>query len=145
GASWTFVAWGLYHGIVLCLFRALGIRDATPSGGLARYAFRLALMFHLTCAGWLLFRADNFAAVTDALRLIFTHFEPSVAVLTPLVLVLFYGSLLFAFELFVKGEERFDRLLRSPWAVQGACLTYFVGMWLVFRAGQAFEFIYFQF
>jgi D-alanyl-lipoteichoic acid acyltransferase DltB (MBOAT superfamily) len=145
GASWTFVAWGLYHGVILCVFRALGIRDAKPSGGLVRYGVRLALMFHLTCAGWLLFRADNFGAVTSALDLLFTHFQPTAAVLTPLALVLFYGALLFAFEIFVKGEERYDKLLRSPWAVQGACLTYFVGMLLVFRAGHAFEFIYFQF
>ena len=28
GASWTFVAWGLYHGAILCAYRLAGVREA---------------------------------------------------------------------------------------------------------------------
>jgi D-alanyl-lipoteichoic acid acyltransferase DltB (MBOAT superfamily) len=145
GASWTFVAWGAYHGLVLCIFRILGIRDAKPSQGVLRYALRLVLMFHLTCAGWLLFRADNFAVVTSALTLMATNFHVTRAALTAFCLVVFYAAILFAFELFSDGEQRLTRVRQSSWLLQGACYSYFVAMILVFRAGKAFEFIYFQF
>ena len=26
GAAWTYIAWGLFHGLILCLFRAAGWR-----------------------------------------------------------------------------------------------------------------------
>ena len=62
GAAWTFVAWGAYHGVLLIVAsRARGTvrsrlavrpsrrRLAAPSAWL--------VMIHLTCYGWLLFRA----------------------------------------------------------------------------------------
>ena len=62
GASWTFVAWGLYHGLILCAYRSPG--SARPTVGVSRRGglCRSCVMFHLTCLGWLLFRADNFGA-----------------------------------------------------------------------------------
>ena len=55
GAKWTFVAWGLYHGLLVMLWRGL---DRT---GFARLPvlIRTALTFVLVCVGWILFRADR--------------------------------------------------------------------------------------
>ena len=55
GAKWTFVVWGLYHGLVILIWRGL---DRT---GFARWpaAVRMALTFALMCAGWILFRANT--------------------------------------------------------------------------------------
>jgi alginate O-acetyltransferase complex protein AlgI len=56
GASWTFVAWGLFHGAFLVLERAgLGaglLRLPRP----ARHAYALLVVM----AGWVLFRAESF-------------------------------------------------------------------------------------
>jgi D-alanyl-lipoteichoic acid acyltransferase DltB (MBOAT superfamily) len=145
GASWTFVAWGGYHGAILCLFRALGVRDARPQDGVARYLVRLVLMFHLTCLGWLLFRADSFAAVLAALRLLGGAFHPTLAAVTPLVLIAFYAVALMLLELWLAGEERLARVLEAPWLVQGAILSYLIVMTLIFHAGRPVDFIYFQF
>lgn len=30
GAAWTYIAWGFYHGAILCLFRVLGIEIPAP-------------------------------------------------------------------------------------------------------------------
>lgn len=57
GASWTFVAWGLYHGVFLVLER-------TPVGaGLARLPrpLRHGYALLIIMAGWVLFRADSFS------------------------------------------------------------------------------------
>ncbi len=72
GASWTFVAWGFYHGALLCAFRLLGIRDVSAQGDLKNkivWLFRVAVMFHLTCFGWLLFRAESFGAILSACQI----------------------------------------------------------------------------
>ncbi len=64
GASWNYVLWGLYHGVLLILTRAHSIlRPASsprwlPSAALRPLvlALQVAGMFVLTNAGWLLFR-----------------------------------------------------------------------------------------
>jgi alginate O-acetyltransferase complex protein AlgI len=62
GASWTFVAWGGYHGLLLALERAFGIgraRDEAPPSGVRRVA-ATASTFVLVVFGWVLFRAQSF-------------------------------------------------------------------------------------
>jgi D-alanyl-lipoteichoic acid acyltransferase DltB (MBOAT superfamily) len=145
GASWTFVAWGLYHGAILSVFRMLGIRDVRPSDGWGRYGARTFLMFHLTCFGWLLFRADSFRTVVGALTLVVNDFSPSLMALTPLLLIVFYVGLLGAFEYWTEGEERLDRLMRAPVLVRATACAYLLAMMILFRASQPLEFIYFQF
>jgi alginate O-acetyltransferase complex protein AlgI len=56
GARWTFLAWGLYHGVLLVAYRVLQTRwDKLPLGA------RRTLMFALTMVGWVFFRADDFS------------------------------------------------------------------------------------
>lgn len=62
GASWTFIIWGLYHGLLLCAHRALVdagiIRPDCARHPLARLAGIVAF-FQVTCLGWLIFRAGS--------------------------------------------------------------------------------------
>jgi D-alanyl-lipoteichoic acid acyltransferase DltB (MBOAT superfamily) len=67
GASWTFVVWGIYHGTFIIFETwAGGFLEAVARGlGLARLprvrsAIAIILTFHVTCLGWLLFRAASF-------------------------------------------------------------------------------------
>lgn len=148
GANWTFVAWGAYHGVILCLFRAFGIRDPKPDGswsGRAWYLVRLGLMFHLTCFGWLLFRAEDFPTVLRMTAAVVTDFAPSARQLTPLLMCLFYAGPILALEAWLAGEQRIQRLTEHHWMLRGAVYAYFVVMMLVFQAETASEFIYFQF
>ncbi|MEI7838054.1 MAG: MBOAT family O-acyltransferase, partial [Planctomycetota bacterium] len=56
GASWTFVAWGFYHGLLLCLFRPFERRRHAEGKSAARawpvVFLQRVLMFHLVCLGW---------------------------------------------------------------------------------------------
>jgi alginate O-acetyltransferase complex protein AlgI len=55
GAAWTFVAWGAYHGALLCGYKAAGAWwDRFPA------AVRRGAMFILAVIGWVLFRATSF-------------------------------------------------------------------------------------
>lgn len=64
GAKWTFVMWGVYHGLLLIIHRAWTERAGSrmPDSALGTAVSRV-VMFHLICAGWLLFRADSLGQV----------------------------------------------------------------------------------
>lgn len=148
GARWTFVAWGLYHGLILCLFRLLAIRDPQPGvtlGQRLHWAARVLLMFHLTCFGWLLFRADSLAVAGRMIRDLAFNFHPGPGTLPAGALIVFFCGLPLALEWALDGEQRIERLVRGSWAVRGAVYTYLATMLLIFPADRAQEFIYFQF
>ncbi len=145
GASWTFVAWGAYHGLILCGFRLLRVRDIAPRDGRFGWLLRVIVMFHVTCLGWLLFRADSFGAVGRALSIMCGNFHPTMMAVTPLLILLFYAAVMFVLELFTDGEHRLRRLMEAPVLVQSAVYTYLLVMIFIFDSGRAYEFIYFQF
>jgi D-alanyl-lipoteichoic acid acyltransferase DltB (MBOAT superfamily) len=67
GAAWTFVAWGAWHGLLLVLnhLGRAAIRRAGLEGLAAAAPARLAgwaLTFFCVLIGWVVFRADGFAA-----------------------------------------------------------------------------------
>lgn len=68
GAAWTFVFWGAYQGALLIVHRIFtgGGREAVVRGVWARL-WRVVVMFHVVCVGWLLFRADSMARVGSML------------------------------------------------------------------------------
>jgi D-alanyl-lipoteichoic acid acyltransferase DltB (MBOAT superfamily) len=77
GASWTFVVWGLLHGLYLVLQRLvspawqLAINGIRLPGWMAA-VIEIFTVFALTCLGWIFFRAQTF---TDAFRIIEIIFE----------------------------------------------------------------------
>jgi alginate O-acetyltransferase complex protein AlgI len=66
GASWTFVVWGAYQGLLLVIWRAAAPRLASvpilADAGRSRAVrfLQWLLFFHLVCLGWLIFRAESF-------------------------------------------------------------------------------------
>jgi alginate O-acetyltransferase complex protein AlgI len=65
GANWTFVIWGLYHGLLLIIERATGLRHRTGRGWawLGR-----PVTFILVIFGWVIFRADTLPAAFNYLH-----------------------------------------------------------------------------
>ena len=64
GASWTFVAWGLYHGLFLSLERHGPLRakfGGVPAG--VAHAYTLIVVM----VGWVLFRAETFSQAASML------------------------------------------------------------------------------
>lgn len=56
GANWTFLCWGLYHGLFLVLERATGLRSIRVHRWIV---LRRAFTFLVVVFGWVLFRADS--------------------------------------------------------------------------------------
>jgi len=66
GANWTFVAWGGLHGLYLVMQRLLSpvYQRAVRALRVPKAVSALLLIvvvFHLTCLGWIFFRAESFA------------------------------------------------------------------------------------
>ncbi|MEZ6131823.1 MAG: MBOAT family O-acyltransferase [Planctomycetaceae bacterium] len=69
GAAWTFVLWGLFHGLLLVAHRSFAICWPWPERAMAfSYPLRVIGMFHLTCLGWLIFRANSVGHVVTMLK-----------------------------------------------------------------------------
>ncbi len=57
GAAWTFLVWGLFHGLLLVVERASG-RDRAPANPAGRHARRV-LTLVLVVVGWVFFRSPD--------------------------------------------------------------------------------------
>lgn len=77
GAAWTFVVWGLWHGLGLAVHRVWA-SSVVPSfailrrGGLAITAVSIAATFAFVDAGWILFAATSFPNAARVYRGLFT-------------------------------------------------------------------------
>jgi alginate O-acetyltransferase complex protein AlgI len=65
GASWTFVAWGAFHGVLLASERAMKKRSLYP--WLPR-PLRMLTTFVLVLFSWVLFRSESFAQASHIIR-----------------------------------------------------------------------------
>jgi alginate O-acetyltransferase complex protein AlgI len=69
GANWTFVFWGMYHGVFLILERITGIRDVPPEKYMA---VRRATTLFIVILGWVLFRSADISQAAGFLMAMFT-------------------------------------------------------------------------
>jgi alginate O-acetyltransferase complex protein AlgI len=95
GASWTFIAWGAYHGSFLVLERLFLSKLYVRAGRL----ISTVVTFLLVSLGWVLFRADTIAAAGVFYEKLFTP-EFSVPVLQYDLQFVFYFALAVLFSFF---------------------------------------------
>jgi alginate O-acetyltransferase complex protein AlgI len=151
GAAWTFVLWGLFQGVLLILYRpfepafaALG--RARGAGAAGRRFAAWFVMFHLTCYGWLIFRAPSFTKLREMTGSLFLNFAPATTdvagVLVPLLL---HTTPLLAVHVV---EARADDVLVVPrlrMAVRYSIYVATLYLILLFGNFGGSDFIYFQF
>ena len=90
GANWTFVFWGVYHGVFLILERITGIRDVPPE----KYrTVRRATTLLIVTLGWVLFRSEDVSQAVGFLGVMFTATDLPISY--ELSLALNYRNVLF--------------------------------------------------
>jgi alginate O-acetyltransferase complex protein AlgI len=154
GASWNYVLWGAYHGVLLIVARAI-----PRAPGLKTPAVRIlqvAVMFVLTCVGWLIFRETEVSQLVADLQL--SPFASSAADRSA-GLYLFLLVLLYSLPLWIHdawAELRGPDLVAAidaperevHWqrvAAQAALCGALFAIILVMRSQSTLNFIYFAF
>lgn len=138
GASWTFVVWGAYHGLLLALYR----RFAASWDPLPRLV-RQAATFLLVVVGWTFFRART---LTQAFSLLHTMFTPTTGVGLPRMTA-FAPLLLLAAVWAMAGPNAFDLRDSFRWSPRRVMVlaAAFGGCLAILATGAASPFLYFQF
>lgn len=148
GASWTYVCWGLWHGLMVSLGHTL---SHTRLGALwERWptAFKIAITFAIVCLGWVFFRA---ASVKKALyiqyKMLWPFHHDWLAGIDTLdhwtCIVLFSGLALHAIGAKLYGAREFLAEHWHPAIFVGA--TVLMLLCILLLAGSSQGFIYFQF
>ena len=151
GAAWNYVLWGFYHGALLCIYRALGIRDAKGAQKLdlrqlLKSVGAIAIFFGLTCYGWLLFRANSLEQIVTFTKILFTDFgnfslnmpKPTLSGLLGLMVLILY-------EFFEYQAQTSRFYSRFPAFVRGAFYGVLALLILIGTSNVQAQFIYFQF
>ncbi len=68
GANWTFIVWGLYHGLILIFERMTGLGK---TGEASYVALRRSVTFLLVLIAWVFFRSPDMAYAIDYLSAMF--------------------------------------------------------------------------
>ena len=145
GSAWTFVLWGGYHAVLLCIYRRLGIRTERDSISFPRQLVLGLVMFNLTCLGWLLFRASNIQTVEVFLVGIFTSPFASEQTWVDLGAVVFFGWFLLLFQVGQALTGELDLMKRLHWFVRLNIWIYVIMSLITFTEDMGQEFIYFAF
>jgi len=150
GAAWTFVLWGLYQGLLLIAYRtaessALVQRWLLGPSARARVV-GWAIMFHLTCFGWLIFRSRGERQLWNLTTAVATNFSPGAIDVTGLLVPL----ALYSVPLIVIDacEAYFNDVLivrRLPIPVRYSVYAATFYLTMLFGNFGGSEFIYFQF
>jgi alginate O-acetyltransferase complex protein AlgI len=143
GASWNFLIWGGYQGVLLAIERVLR-GDRSPAVGWSwTYPFRVLATFVLTLIGWVFFRAADLHQSKQVLTQMFAGrgggnlLEPWHFGLAALALILALGE---------EYREWFERATRAPVAIYAAALAAMLFCLELFGVlDAAIPFIYFQF
>jgi len=139
GASWTFVAWGALHGVVLAIERIFkGSRKSLLPGLIG-----VVVTFHIVCLGWILFRADSFSLALTYLQGL-AHWAPPM-VATPFLVGMVGLGLLMHF-LPPRALERLGGIVKfAPSPVLGVAVGLLMLVVEAIRPEGIAPFIYFQF
>ena len=146
GAQWHFVVWGVYHGLLLAVYRPFrAARDTVRETPAWMRTAAIVVMFHLTCVGWMLFRVRDIPDMFTICGKMVGDWSVSSAALGDLASLAGFSWLLVVMQLaqHLTGDLLVVRRLPA-WA--RAAL--YVILYLSLTLGGAFDdrpFIYFQF
>jgi D-alanyl-lipoteichoic acid acyltransferase DltB (MBOAT superfamily) len=145
GAAWTFVLWGFYQGLVLVAARAIASRGRALTAAWQHVVLGV-VMFHVTCYGWLIFRARSVDQIADFSRALATRPGLSPGSWQSLVVPLFLivVPLLIVHIHQARHDDELS-VMKLPLPVRYALFGAVGYLVLLFGDFEGAQFIYFQF
>ena len=163
GASWSFMIWGVYHGLALIVHREYTfLRDRISflksfSETKLYGALSVLLTFHVVCIGWVFFRVENISHAflivkrMILMRPIFSSAEQgqffvlkeNMPVVVPVVLIMVAALLVQNWPVSYLNSKSYFKTLPAP--VKAAFCTVLLFALITFIPDDQKPFIYFQF
>jgi D-alanyl-lipoteichoic acid acyltransferase DltB (MBOAT superfamily) len=144
GAAYNFVAWGVFHGAILCIHRWLTGGDERRTPGPPRITLLGVVgFFHVTCVGWLLFGVRRLGDAPLLLRNLVSPFEIN-GLIQLLTLTLFAAPVLLVDWLQFRSSDMLAVQRLAPPVRVSIYVATFTAILLCGATG-AKQFIYFQF
>jgi D-alanyl-lipoteichoic acid acyltransferase DltB (MBOAT superfamily) len=141
GASWNFVIWGGYHGVLLSIERLIWGREART--GWQRLPLTV-ITFLLITIGWVFFRAKTFAAATFVIGQMFAGQATANSLLGPWQLRLVILTLLIA--LAEEYRQWLSKLAEANvWVRTAVAVAALLVIELFTATDLSIPFVYFQF
>jgi len=150
GASWTFIIWGLYHGILLVLYRvAKKAFSAIKININQRVSFLISaiITFNLICLGWLIFRVESFTQLQSMSNSLIFNFELVRGMGVRLFLLRIFGLtwLLILIDSIQYIKSDMYAILKYPTLIRFAFYALMLFLILVYGVFGEEEFIYLRF
>jgi D-alanyl-lipoteichoic acid acyltransferase DltB (MBOAT superfamily) len=150
GASWNFVVWGIYHGLLLCLHRLWrhasdGVPALTRLASPVLAPLRIAITFTLVTIGWVPFRAPDFATTLATLKALVAMPDMTFLASNPGIAIIALASL--AWCLLDWNRRVQDFLVeRASWKLAVASATLLaIALEACARVDAQIPFVYFRF
>lgn len=161
GASWSFVVWGIYHGLALIIHREftfvkermIGVKNFLQSKW--GNALSIFFTFHVVVVGWVFFRVHELGAALNILSRMFVlnpsaykklvilepHLPLGILVTLAMVLILLATNWILANA----QEKKLLTANRVPAPLKGAFCAVLLILMIIFLPSGKETFIYFQF
>jgi len=163
GASWNFVVWGVYHGLLLIAHRQFSEwRQAQASlkpvfDSKAFGIFSAVLTFHCVCIGWVFFRINDIGAAFSMVRKMvllspimtraeagqFILLKPELPISVPIAMMMVVGLL--ALTPLIGKARTAGWIARTPRPLKGLYVAAVILAIITFLPDNSTPFIYFQF
>lgn len=146
GANWTFIIWGLIHGILYVPFFFMKPHQDLHEHSILKNLPKIFLTFTVVCLGWIFFRADSLSQAFNYIGLMFTNegssnfiFEANKRkIILGIVMLCILGMMII--EGYYESKQRKEVLLPSWSLVLIVLIIFYFGG---FKNHESF--IYFQF
>ena len=149
GAAWTFLFWGLAHGMLHIVEKVLknNIKPLHPKTQVGRWSvdlLNMAKTFILVTLFWVMFRSSDFVQMKEMFTAMFTNFDVTQQLSIDWHIWLYLG--LFILSDIVLRDTRFDRWCDGkPIVLRWFIYAVLIFMIVVCSSVDNFPFIYFQF
>ena len=121
GANWTFIVWGMIHGLVQIIEKFFHLQSYEGKN-VAMKVLKVGVTFILVDFAWIFFRMPDLSSAIDFIRQIFTHFGESFS---------FMDYKLSVFLVFIILKDFIDEFKPSLLHFNSVCLRYSVYSFLV--------------
>ncbi len=151
GASWNFVLWGAFHGLLLCIHKIYKKIRKGKSGNAFSNLLSVIGTYVMVCLGWVLFRAEDFSTAfsvykqmfvwNDGILQIYSWSIISVAVVVVATVI----ATVFAKRSKEKNVSGFYPILNPDKMSHQVIFITVIGLIIIFAYTGSNPFIYFQF